>query len=684
MKPRRAVQTTTDEDSRGALAWAILFYLQGRTDESREALKGALARDHFASWGKNIAWRLQDCIDPAQPREPGSDPERSRLALSLALVKTLDDTLCPDSAFSPCYADESRYSRDPFAAPGRPDRRRDLALAAVLHLLRGHVAFRCRPKGLRDFNAAKVSLNDYFQCGQLAWRLYRALPTCHGRRGSQQDYLAKVVEKCDPRPFLAGPTGGGPAGTPQHMPEESEYFVWSTLLLLSIERGFVYREIDNLAESARFFRQMQRRLERLERALGSGLLADAATGGRLGPAWSLLVTPTVVEGLSEMSKVLFDGGFLLESLSHLTSCLAYLVKGTPTPAGSTEAVERRELVDDCLAALRFLEAERHQSIVNAQLVCAWFGWDAPATPGRTGLPPGVRPVSPERFTQHVARSSLNFAFDLLARAGYILYTLCRGCIVGADPRAAEMRGWLRRYFSAHEAVGPLDPGLLPSRLGAHCISLIGEAAAPDPKTHPRWEEPERELAGCLRAARTPESAEGEDLTRGSFFEAILRAATENIHNIVTIPARNRKLLMRRGYRFRREQGDLSRATVAKGIRAALHGLLEPDEDLKGGRAEEHLPNKLVVLRRWQSFAPRIPRQGGERLRGGGYYLLWHGRGIVIDPGYDFIENFYDEGFSLADVHAVIVTHSHPDHDDDLSSLTTLIHEWNAYHELMGR
>jgi len=56
--------------------------------------------------------------------------------------------------------------------------------------------------------------------------------------------------------------------------------------------------------------------------------------------------------------------------------------------------------------------------------------------------------------------------------------------------------------------------------------------------------------------------------------------------------------------------------------------------------------------------------------------LWNKKGIVIDPGYDFVQNFYEEGYSIGDINAVIVTHTHPDHDDELNTILTLVEEWN--------
>ena len=92
---------------------------------------------------------------------------------------------------------------------------------------------------------------------------------------------------------------------------------------------------------------------------------------------------------------------------------------------------------------------------------------------------------------------------------------------------------------------------------------------------------------------------------------------------------------------------------------------------------------LLVLRDWNSFSPILRRElrgrGGpgpdERL-GGGYFLVWKGHGIVIDPGVDFVTQLYRKGLSIADVDTVIVTHCHLDHTRDVESLVDMNYRYN--------
>jgi len=82
---------------------------------------------------------------------------------------------------------------------------------------------------------------------------------------------------------------------------------------------------------------------------------------------------------------------------------------------------------------------------------------------------------------------------------------------------------------------------------------------------------------------------------------------------------------------------------------------------------------ITVLRRWNSYTPKLPnREAGKN--GGGYFLVWKGRGIVIDPGFDFMDNFDKAGYSIQDIDAVVLTHAHTDHTADLESILCLKYE----------
>ena len=90
---------------------------------------------------------------------------------------------------------------------------------------------------------------------------------------------------------------------------------------------------------------------------------------------------------------------------------------------------------------------------------------------------------------------------------------------------------------------------------------------------------------------------------------------------------------------------------------------------------ERVENGFWPLRRWNSFSPVIPRPEGNPV-GGGYFLQWDEEGIVIDPGYNFLENFLYIGGQPKDIDSIILTHNHPDHDANVERIFTALHEMN--------
>lgn len=97
-------------------------------------------------------------------------------------------------------------------------------------------------------------------------------------------------------------------------------------------------------------------------------------------------------------------------------------------------------------------------------------------------------------------------------------------------------------------------------------------------------------------------------------------------------------------------------------------------------SDDKLKAVLTVLRRWNSFTPALA-SSVDPSKGGGYFLYFEYNnkylGIVIDPGYDFLDNLFSQGFRIGDIDAVIVSHAHPDHTDNLPSILSLFHELNG-------
>ncbi|MGL1892173.1 MAG: tetratricopeptide repeat protein [Spirochaetaceae bacterium] len=84
--------------------------------------------------------------------------------------------------------------------------------------------------------------------------------------------------------------------------------------------------------------------------------------------------------------------------------------------------------------------------------------------------------------------------------------------------------------------------------------------------------------------------------------------------------------------------------------------------------------RFYILRETSSSVCLVPNVDGNDSRGGGYFFKWNGYGVVIDPGFDFVRNFHEAGFHIKDIDLVLVSHNHPDHNQDLKSIDTLFYE----------
>jgi hypothetical protein len=90
---------------------------------------------------------------------------------------------------------------------------------------------------------------------------------------------------------------------------------------------------------------------------------------------------------------------------------------------------------------------------------------------------------------------------------------------------------------------------------------------------------------------------------------------------------------------------------------------------------------LTVLRRWNSFTPGLSSIASPS-KGGGYFLYFKygknkSKGIIIDPGHDFLANLFSEGFTINDIDVILLSHAHPDHTDNFPKILSLFHEMNG-------
>lgn len=92
---------------------------------------------------------------------------------------------------------------------------------------------------------------------------------------------------------------------------------------------------------------------------------------------------------------------------------------------------------------------------------------------------------------------------------------------------------------------------------------------------------------------------------------------------------------------------------------------------------------LAVLKKWNSASPKYPLNRlpeyvnyfkYDYTCGGGYFLVIGGYGLVIDPGYKFLETFYENGFVPRDIDGIYVSHAHEDHCIDFEPIFSVLHK----------
>ncbi|KAA3437712.1 MBL fold metallo-hydrolase [Rufibacter hautae] len=92
-----------------------------------------------------------------------------------------------------------------------------------------------------------------------------------------------------------------------------------------------------------------------------------------------------------------------------------------------------------------------------------------------------------------------------------------------------------------------------------------------------------------------------------------------------------------------------------------------------GQVEIPSKNVLAIMRGWGSASPLI-EDAYSACVGGGYFLKWRDKGLVIDPGIDFMRNFRSNGFHMREVDGIVVSHDHTDHNADLRSIDDVFYE----------
>ena len=532
------------------------------------------------------------------------------------------------------------FSRHPFRRVTRKKYLAYLSLAAISYLLRAYSQLFKYKKDDRNYNYAKLSQNDLYQAYQLFWRLYENLKASHHSTRSLNLFFNKVID----------------GGNINQHPWESCYFAWAGQLIVDMQRGNISTQIGYYEASDHHYKRVMKRLDTIFPEHGwfhNALYINKDIRHEDKMRW--FITPSILKSMFEYSKYLFDEGKILDSLSIQTTILLIIVSTRPRKGKNI-----RKIKSNLEDVITYLRAERSLAVWNKVIIASAFG------DPRNRVFFKENGIEVKDFINLIPTKYASLAVDIFARIGFILFTI--GKIPSThdsetpsfdNQQLLEWKDWLTDYFRS-DLILKADK---PSPMGIYCQTLLIGDTKPALRDGLLFTgHSERQFAFRLREnIKYLSGRENPD------YVGLIDAVTQNIGNMVTIPRKNQKLLMRAGYLERRSK---SSSTLNLGIK-------NPELHVKSH-------NKIVVLRRWQSYNPKLPRPDNKYMPGGGYLLIWEGKGIVIDPGYNFIQNLYDEGFSLDDIHAIFLSHSHPDHDDDLWTMLTLLNEWNDYYSKVGR
>lgn len=110
--------------------------------------------------------------------------------------------------------------------------------------------------------------------------------------------------------------------------------------------------------------------------------------------------------------------------------------------------------------------------------------------------------------------------------------------------------------------------------------------------------------------------------------------------------------------FQRAQVDAMSRYVEQGLQ--LRGQME---------------NTLTVLHGWRETGNtklnHMLLPASYRSATGGYFLRWNGKGIAINPGENFLQNFHDQGHHIKEIDTIIVTRDDPSSYADIKAIYDL-------------
>lgn len=100
------------------------------------------------------------------------------------------------------------------------------------------------------------------------------------------------------------------------------------------------------------------------------------------------------------------------------------------------------------------------------------------------------------------------------------------------------------------------------------------------------------------------------------------------------------------------------------------------------RNRRKIEDGCIILKGMSSSTPSLLNSiyDTNQYSGGGFYLRHNGIGVAIDPGYHFLDNLHHYGLSVLDINAVVITHEHIDHNNDMRLLDDLHHAVYRYEQ----
>jgi len=105
-----------------------------------------------------------------------------------------------------------------------------------------------------------------------------------------------------------------------------------------------------------------------------------------------------------------------------------------------------------------------------------------------------------------------------------------------------------------------------------------------------------------------------------------------------------------------------------------------DHYLATWQTRAHVPdNSLFSLFGWNTIECHQDHSFLLPKPSGGYFVRWNGKGIVINPGRNFLTFFHQQGLHIRDIHYVIVTNDNPDSYVDVYEIYRLLFRLNQTH-----